>query len=107
MIDFYVTDLDGQITMSGRVPTQTDAELNKGNGRLYYGTVPDGMTHFNGAKFEDRRPAPSYAELRRAEYPPLSDLADAMYWINQGDESKMQAYLAACDAVKAKYPKVE
>lgn len=46
-----------------------------------------------------------YKQLRAAEYPPMSDLADAMYWQSQGDDSKMTAYLAAVDAVKAKYPK--
>ena len=47
----------------------------------------------------------NYQKLRRPEYPPLSDLADALYWQAQGDQSKMTAYLAAVDAVKAKYPK--
>jgi len=46
-----------------------------------------------------------YQRQRRPEYPPLADLADALYWQAQGDESKMTAYLAAVDAVKIKYPK--
>jgi hypothetical protein len=46
-----------------------------------------------------------YQRLRKPEYPPLADLADALYWQSQGDESKMTAYLAAVDAVKQKYPK--
>lgn len=46
-----------------------------------------------------------YQRDRVTEYPPLTDLADALYWQSQGDESKMTAYLAAVDAVKAKYPK--
>lgn len=46
-----------------------------------------------------------YQQPRKAEYPPLADLADALYWQSQGDDTKMTAYLAACDAVKAKYPK--
>jgi hypothetical protein len=46
-----------------------------------------------------------YQRLRQPEYPPLADLADALYWQAQGDESKMTAYLAAVDAVKQKYPK--
>lgn len=48
---------------------------------------------------------PSYRVLRRKEYPPLEDLADAIYWRERGDESLMDAYLSACDSVKAKYPK--
>lgn len=46
-----------------------------------------------------------YKRQRQPEYPPLQDLADALYWQNKGDSSKMQAYLAACEAVKQKYPK--
>jgi len=46
-----------------------------------------------------------YQRLRAPEYPPLTDLADAIFWQQQGDESKMEAYVAACEAVKAKYPK--
>ena len=46
-----------------------------------------------------------YQRQRQPEYPPLQDLADALYWQNKGDSSKMQAYLIACDAVKQKYPK--
>ena len=46
-----------------------------------------------------------YQQPRQQEYPPLADLADAMYWQSQGDDTKMTAYIAACDAVKTKYPK--
>jgi hypothetical protein len=46
-----------------------------------------------------------YQQLRVQEYPPLSEFADAMFWQSQGDDSKMTAYLAACEAVKLKYPK--
>jgi hypothetical protein len=49
--------------------------------------------------------ATEYQRLRQPEYPPLSDLADALYWQSQGDNSKMEKYLAAVDAVKQKYPK--
>jgi len=48
---------------------------------------------------------PDYAELRRREYPPLEDLADAIYWMERKDKSLMEAWLKNCDAVKAKYPK--
>jgi hypothetical protein len=44
-------------------------------------------------------------ELRKAAYPPLGDLADALYWQSKGDSSKMTEYLANCEAVKLKYPK--
>ena len=42
---------------------------------------------------------------RKAEYPPLEDFADAMYWSSKGDDSKLTAYYAVCEAVKSKYPK--
>ena len=59
------------------------------------------------AELEAQDAALQYRELRRPEYPPLTDLADAIFWQQQGDDSKMAAYVAACEAVKAKYPKPE
>ena len=44
-------------------------------------------------------------KLRRSQYPPLADLVDALYWQSRGDPSKMTAYLAAIEAVKARFPK--
>ena len=44
--------------------------------------------------------------LRQAEYPPLADLADALYWQSKGDSSKMDAYNAAVEAVKQRFPKL-
>lgn len=49
--------------------------------------------------------AQEYARKRQPEYPPLTDLADALYHQSKGDETKMTAYLAKCEAVKQKYPK--
>lgn len=46
-----------------------------------------------------------YQRLRKPEYPSLEVLADALYHQANGDNSKMEAYLAAVEAVKAKYPK--
>jgi hypothetical protein len=54
-----------------------------------------------------KQEAERYKELRAPEYPPLTDLADAIYWQSQGDNSKMEAYMAAVEAVKQKYPKGE
>lgn len=50
---------------------------------------------------------PGYREARRFAYPPTADLADALYWQAQGDDSMMQDYLAACAAVKTLYPKIK
>ena len=47
----------------------------------------------------------NYADQRRKAYPPLSDLADALYWQTQGDNSKMEAYMAKVEEVKNNIPK--
>lgn len=41
-------------------------------------------------------------DLRASEYPPMSDYLDG---IVKGDQAQIQAYIDACLAVKAKYPK--
>ena len=43
-----------------------------------------------------------YKYKRAVEYPPMSDYLDA---IVKGDTAQQEAYIAACLAVKAKYPK--
>jgi hypothetical protein len=45
-----------------------------------------------------------YQRQRAAEYPPMSDYLDG---IVKGDQEQVQAYIAACLAIKAKYPKPE
>jgi hypothetical protein len=46
-----------------------------------------------------------YQVERKHQYPPLSDFADAMYWASKGDQAKLDAYYAACEAVKIAHPK--
>jgi hypothetical protein len=46
-----------------------------------------------------------YQRDRAVEYPPLSELADALYWQSKGNTQPMTNYIAACEAVKVKYPK--
>ncbi len=43
-----------------------------------------------------------YQRQRAAEYPPMADYIDG---IVKGDQAQVQAYIDACLAVKAKYPK--
>ena len=45
---------------------------------------------------------PWYATQRQAEYPPIADYLDGVV---KGDQAQIQAYIDACLAVKAKYPK--
>jgi hypothetical protein len=52
---------------------------------------------------EQQRGTPqNYMDLRRNEYPPATDYLDAVV---KGDQAQIDAYIAACQAVKAKYPK--
>jgi hypothetical protein len=44
----------------------------------------------------------TYADKRAAEYPPMADYLDAVV---KGDQAQIDIYIAACLAVKAKYPK--
>jgi len=44
----------------------------------------------------------AYKAKRSAEYPPITDYLDG---IVKGDQAQVQAYIDACLAVKAKYPK--
>lgn len=46
-----------------------------------------------------------YRRRRAAEYPDLSELADALVHDHAGDGSKLEAYLKACQDVKARFPK--
>lgn len=45
-----------------------------------------------------------YQRLRAPEYPPLEDYVDGVV---KGDQAQIDAYIAACRAVKEKYPKPE
>jgi len=44
----------------------------------------------------------AYKGKRQQEYPPITDYIDGVV---KGDQSQIDAYIAACQAVKAKYPK--
>jgi hypothetical protein len=43
-----------------------------------------------------------YQRQRAPEYPPITDYLDGVV---KGDQSQIEAYIAACLAVKEKYPK--
>lgn len=45
-----------------------------------------------------------YNVRRQNEYPPIEDYIDGVV---KGDQAQIQAYIDACLAVKAKYPKPE
>ena len=70
-------------------------------------TLDQAAVDEKAAEFQAAEDAVAYKQQRRPEYPSLADLADALYWSNQGDNTKLDEYYAACAAVKAKYPKPE
>ena len=45
----------------------------------------------------------AYKAKRIAEYPPITDYLDGVV---KGDQAQIDKYIADCQAVKAKYPKV-
>jgi hypothetical protein len=54
------------------------------------------------ARLQAEYEATEYQRKRAAEYPPISDYLDGVV---KGDQAQIDAYVAACLAVKAKYPK--
>ena len=57
------------------------------------------------AEIQAELDATQYQRDRQPEYPSLVDLADALYWSNQGDNTKLDEYYTKVSAVKTKYPK--
>jgi hypothetical protein len=56
------------------------------------------------ARLQAEYEATEYQRKRAAEYPPMADYLDGVV---KGDQAQIDAYVAACLAVKAKYPKPE
>ena len=54
------------------------------------------------ARLQAEYDALEYQRLRQPEYPPMEDYLDG---IVKGDQDQIDAYIAACQAVKEKYPK--
>jgi hypothetical protein len=50
----------------------------------------------------DRQAGLTYQRLRAAAYPPVTDYLDGVV---KGDQAQIAQYIAACQAVKALYPK--
>lgn len=77
---------------------------------LAYVATIEGREHFWIPKLSDAEKAAVAAantlenilRKRAAEYPPITDYLDG---IVKGDAEQVQAYIDACLAVKAKYPK--
>jgi tRNA A37 N6-isopentenylltransferase MiaA len=54
------------------------------------------------SRLQSEYDALEYQRLRASEYPDMADYIDG---IVKGDQEQVDAYVAACLAVKAKYPK--
>lgn len=46
-----------------------------------------------------------YIINRTNNYPPISELADALYWNSKGDSSHLETYFNKCEQVKENFPK--
>ena len=66
--------------------------------------LPAGCVQITDADAESLRPVYTltYAEKRADEYPPITDYLDGLV---KSDQAQIDAYIADCLAVKAKYPK--
>jgi hypothetical protein len=64
----------------------------------------ENIVEYDKAAAEALVAANAYKAKRAAEYPPASDYLDAVV---KGDQAQIDAYIAACQAVKTKYPKPE
>ena len=56
-------------------------------------------------RLKAERQATEYQRQRAPEYPDLKEFVDAYYWAQNGDNTKMDAYIVKCSAVKDKYSK--
>lgn len=57
---------------------------------------------YDEAAVQAEMDASAYISQRAAEYPPITDYLDGVV---KGDQAQIDAYIAACQAVKSKYPK--
>jgi hypothetical protein len=64
--------------------------------------LPLGCVQISDEEASSFTPTQSYKDLRAAEYPDFRDYLDGVV---KGDQTQIDAYIAACLAVKAKYPK--
>lgn len=56
------------------------------------------------ARLQSVYTAQEYSRKRAKEYPPVTDYLDGVV---KGNQTQIDAYIAACQAVKTKYPKPE
>lgn len=121
MIKFY-TVVDGLLDSAGETTEKCLTRMREEGQDVRFGApagfvggtpFPGARWHVASAQWVDTNDAAQQAaelarrvmENRHSSYPPIADFVDAYYWQARGDGSKMDAYLAACDAVKQRFPK--
>lgn len=67
-------------------------------------SVDEELVAQEAARLQAIADANAYKAKRAAEYPSFTEYIDGLV---KGDQAQMQAYIDACLAVKAKYPKPE
>jgi hypothetical protein len=63
----------------------------------------DNVVQLDEAAVQAYIDANAYKSKRAAEYPPMTDYLDGVV---KGDQAQIDKYIADCQAVKAKYPKM-
>lgn len=96
MKEYTVLDAKGHVVRVGMCESSQFAKQAANPGE----TVVEGQRPWTVTQ-----PDYSWNELRRQSYPGYEVFADALYWQDKGDKTKMTAYFAAVAAVKAQYPK--
>jgi len=83
----------------------TESKLHWLDSTEYESYLPAGCVQITDEEAEALRPKVelTYAQQRAAEYPPMTDYLDGVV---KGDQAQIDKYIADCQAVKAKYPKV-
>ena len=92
-----IADLAGDVNLTCYV-THDEFDTTK---EVEPGVFIDGF--LTATEFLERLNA-DYVALRTGEYPPIEEYVDGVV---KGDQAQIDAYIAACQAVKAKYPKSE
>ena len=69
---------------------------------LQDGVIRDATPEEQSQAALDASRAPDYRARRASEYPLITDYIDGVV---KGDQAQIDAYISACLAVKAKYPK--
>lgn len=96
--EYTVFDASGQVVRTGQCHEEDfDLQAMNPGERVEEGIV----------KLEKSRPVLHWSEKRRRAYPSAGVLGDALYWQSKGNNEPMEAYLAACEAVKLAIPKEE